>query len=189
MLKGASTKIIACILAANLLILPSMAIAQSADSSGDAFNVDKYSATATPGDSTTAAPDAGASQSDQQAAPSASATVVGEGSKDDYIQGKMDAEQDYRDQPVWILAGLAGTGLCLLIGCAGILVAFVAAPSPPADRLLGKSTNYILGYTEAYKHKGKRANAKWATIGCTLAAVINLIINIASGNFPPDTGM
>jgi cytochrome c553 len=96
----------------------------------------------------------------------------------DYLRGREDARMDARGSPLWILAGLTGTGFCILIGCAGIGVAAIFPPSPPAEKLVGKSSNYILGYTEEYKRKSRIYNAMWATLGCTIAAGINLIVSL-----------
>jgi hypothetical protein len=100
----------------------------------------------------------------------------------DYLQGRTDGERDAKGNPLWVLAGLAGTGCCLLIGCAGIGAAYLLPPSPPAHVLIGKSPEYVLGYTEGYQSKAKVENTMYAAIGCAAAAVINLIINLALGN-------
>jgi hypothetical protein len=100
---------------------------------------------------------------------------------DDYLLGKMDGKRDARGKPVWILAGLTGTGFCLCIGVAGIGVALIVPPSPPESALMGKSSTYIQGYSEGYKSKARVKNAGWATLGCAMAALINIIINLATG--------
>ena len=102
-----------------------------------------------------------------------------------YLQGRTDGDRDAKGSAAWILAGLTGTGFCLCIGCVGVGLAYAIAPSPPAQGLLGKSAQYVQGYTEAYKNKARKANAGYAAAGCATAAVINIIINIATGNFPP----
>jgi hypothetical protein len=103
------------------------------------------------------------------------------GATDDYFNGRMDGKLAATGHPAWMFAGLAGTGFCLLIGVAGIGIAALVAPSPPEEALMGKSGKYVLGYTEAYKAKSRWKNVGFATIGCCLAALINLIINVASG--------
>jgi len=105
--------------------------------------------------------------------------------EDGYLQGRSDGNRDARGNAAWILAGLTGTGFCLCIGCVGVGIAYAIAPSPPAQALLGKSAQYVQGYTEAYKNKARKDNAGYAAAGCATAAVINLIINVATGNFPP----
>jgi hypothetical protein len=100
---------------------------------------------------------------------------------DDYLLGKQTGQAEAKGKPVWILAGLTGTGLCLCIGVAGIGVAFAVPPSPPESALMGKSTSFIQGYTEGYKSKARIKNAGWASLGCAMAAVINVIINLSTG--------
>jgi len=102
--------------------------------------------------------------------------------QDDYLQGKMQGELDAKGSPVWILAGLSGTYCCLLFGVAGIGAAYMIPPSPPINTLLGKSSNYVIGYTEGYKNKAKKKNATYASFGCLAAALINILINASAGN-------
>lgn len=87
----------------------------------------------------------------------------------DYVQGKMDGERDARGNPVWFLAGL-GCGIFGLIG------AFVIAPSPPTHALVGKSSDYVLGYTEGYKSKARSGNAMYAAVGAITWVVIYLAV-------------
>jgi hypothetical protein len=101
---------------------------------------------------------------------------------DDYLRGKMDGRQESKGGAAWILAGLTGTGFCLLIGVAGIGIALLCPSSPSESALMGKSTYYITGYTEAYKSKSRMRNATFASVGCLMAALINIIINVSSGN-------
>jgi len=112
------------------------------------------------------------------------AAKIGQGSVgfDEYLRGKTDGAYEAKGSPAWIFAGLAGTYLCLCIGVAGIGLSLLAPPNPPETALMGKSSYYIAGYTEAYKSKGKWKNATWASVGCAMAALINIIINLASGN-------
>jgi hypothetical protein len=115
-------------------------------------------------------------------------TEAGKSSKasnfDEYLLGKTTGQAEARGKPVWILAGLAGTGLCLCIGCAGIGIAFAVPPTPPESAFMGKSSSFIQGYTEGYKSKARIKNAGWATIGCAMAAIINVVINLATGQVP-----
>jgi hypothetical protein len=109
-------------------------------------------------------------------------TSANTANKDEYLQGRINGKADATGHPAWILAGLAGTGFCLLIGCAGIGVAALVPPSPPEQMLIGKPQNYILGYTEGYKSKSRWKNVLYASGGCAMAALINIIINLTSGN-------
>lgn len=102
-------------------------------------------------------------------------TIVGT-----YAQGLMDGKRDGASagKPLWCLAGLSGTGCCLLIGCAGVGAAYMVQPSPPTYKLIGKSPEYIAGYVSAYKNKARNKNTTYAAMGCATAAVINLLINL-----------
>jgi hypothetical protein len=97
----------------------------------------------------------------------------------EYLAGKLDGEKDAKGSPFWILGGLSGV-LCLCIGFVGIGAAYLLAPNPPTTALLGKPTEYVLGYTDGYKSKARLKNTLYATVGCTVAAVINLVIGLAT---------
>ena len=75
------------------------------------------------------------------------------------------SEGDFDVTPAFaILFCLSGA-----IGCAGSIppTAFflLSKPTPPPERLLGKSPEYISAYTRAYKRKGKQIRALWAGCG------------------------
>jgi len=76
----------------------------------------------------------------------------------DYLQGKMQGELDAKGNPLWILAGLG-------CGIFGAGAAYFTKPSPPTTALLGKSTEYILGYTEGYQNKSRKMNTGYACGG------------------------
>ncbi len=84
----------------------------------------------------------------------------------DYMQGKMDGQRDGKSSSeiLWLAVGF-------LLGPVGILIGYLVPPTVPADRLIGKSTEYVQGYTEGYQNKGKQQNAIWAAGGCLLSAV------------------
>lgn len=111
-------------------------------------------------------------------------------SMEDYLQGIIDGKKATRGKPLWILAGLSGTGLCICFGVAGIGVALAVPyyPPPPAEMLIGKSSKYIEGYYEGYTAKSRWKNAGWATIGCLLAVLIDIALNfpMSFGNFHVD---
>ena len=88
----------------------------------------------------------------------------------DYVQGKIDGERDAKGNPLWILAG-AGCGIF------GAGAAYLIKPSPPAHALIGKSTEYVLGYTEGYKNKARSENTKWACSGWLLSFAVLLLVS------------
>ncbi|MDP4164544.1 MAG: hypothetical protein Q8898_15720 [Bacillota bacterium] len=75
-----------------------------------------------------------------------------------FAVGKLDGERDAKGNPLWFLAG-AGCG------CFGAGFAFLMKPSPDAQSLVGKSSDYVLGYTEGYKNKGRMKNTSYACAG------------------------
>jgi len=91
---------------------------------------------------------------------------------DEYLQGKLDGERDAKGNPLWFLAG-AGCGII------GAGAAYLIKPSPPASALIGKSAEYVLGYTEGYKNKARNQNTTYACAGW--AAFV--LIYAAAGGF------
>jgi hypothetical protein len=81
-----------------------------------------------------------------------------------YAAGKLDGDRDGRGSAWWLVGG------CFL-SCIGILIAYLIKPSPPAANLIGKSSDYVMGYTQAYKSKAAGGNDLWAGIGCLLNGI------------------
>lgn len=68
---------------------------------------------------------------------------------------EYDAEEDV-NTTVWIAAGgILGIVGNLPLGAVAIGGAYVYQPVPPAERLLGKSAEYVTIYTEAYKSRAR----------------------------------
>ena len=85
------------------------------------------------------------------------------------LKAKADAEYDAEDDvntALWLSAGgiLGVAGTCLL-GAVAVGGAYVYQPVPPADRLLGKSVEYVNFYTDAYKARIRRLQLVAATKG------------------------
>ena len=67
--------------------------------------------------------------------------------------------------------------------------ALIHSPVPPADRLLGKSPDWVNAYTQAYQKGMKRSRVDASVAGCfagtsTLAATVYLIVAAMSGSTP-----
>jgi hypothetical protein len=77
-------------------------------------------------------------------------------------QATADAKQD--TGAGWFFLG------CL--GLIGVLVAFVAEPSPPPERFVGKSPEFVNTYSTAYKSAGKSAQGTQAIYGCLVGTAI-----------------
>lgn len=79
-----------------------------------------------------------------------------------------DAQAD-TNGTLWYFAG------CLL-GVIGILIAYVAEPSPPPARMMGKSAEYLTIYTMAYKSEARSLQGRSAIYGTlTVLAVVVVI--------------
>jgi len=87
----------------------------------------------------------------------------------DYMQGKIDGEMDAKGNAMWIIAG-CGCGLL------GVGAAYLMKPSPPAAAIIGKSTEYILAYTEAYQNKARNINLRYACTGYIVTMVAYIIL-------------
>lgn len=88
------------------------------------------------------------------------------------MEATQDAQAD-ENAALWFFAG------CLL-GVIGVVIAYVAEPTPPAARLMGKSPQYLAIYTNTYRSEGRSAQVRsslWG-IGTILALTVVLIIVI-----------
>ncbi len=62
-----------------------------------------------------------------------------------------------------------------LFGLLGVGAAYVITPSPPAMQLLGKSSEYVAAYTDAYVRAAKGVQTSNAWIGCIVNGVISVV--------------
>ena len=86
---------------------------------------------------------------------------------------ERDAEADTQ-QVLWIggnfVLGLVGG--CVL-GSVGLFGAYLYEPQVPASRLMGKSPEYIMFYTDAYKARARDLHLRSAFIGCLGGSVVS----------------
>jgi hypothetical protein len=87
------------------------------------------------------------------------------GQQEGFFEGKVAGEASAKGNPLWILAGV-GCGLF------GVLGALLVKPSPPTHALMGKSSDYVLGYTEGYQKKARNANTGYACAGWAAFTVV-----------------
>lgn len=87
------------------------------------------------------------------------------------MQGEQDAELDVT-KILWIVVGF-------FITLIGLIIAYIYQPSPPATRLVDKSNEYIMFYTEAYKNKCRSIQLTYTAIGFAVSAGIGILIFIA----------
>ena len=72
---------------------------------------------------------------------------------------------------MWFFAG------CLL-GVIGIIIAYVAEPSPPPARLMGKSPEYLAIYTATYKSEAKSIQGRSAIYGTLTTLAVFVVIYV-----------
>lgn len=92
----------------------------------------------------------------------------------DAARATMEAMNDARidtNSTLWFFAG------CLL-SWVGIVIAYVAEPSPPPSRLMGKSPEYLAVYTTTYKSEARSAQGRAAIWGAVteLAVVVAIYV-------------
>ena len=92
------------------------------------------------------------------------------------VAAERDAETD-TSQLLWIGGTfvLAAVGGCLL-GSVGLLGAYIYDPPVPSHRLLGKSPEYVMFYTQAYKEKVENVQLRSSLLGCLGGTVVAVII-------------
>ena len=74
---------------------------------------------------------------------------------------ERDAVADAKLDNTWYGAGF-------LFGVLGIGAAYVISPSVPPRRLLGKTPEYVIFYTDAYRQAIKAERVEQATTGCII---------------------
>ena len=99
------------------------------------------------------------------------------------IDAKGAAEYDAEDDvntAIWLAAGgVLGVVGNLPLGAVAIGGAYVYQPMPPAERLLGKSAEYVTVYTDTYKVKSRSlrliAAGKGALGGSAVFCMLGLV--------------
>ena len=76
-------------------------------------------------------------------------------------QAVADAKRDIASSSI---NGWYYMGFCL--GGIGVIAALAATPTVPADKLIGKSPEYVVYYSKAYKSEMRKQRTKNAAIGC-----------------------
>lgn len=99
----------------------------------------------------------------------ASAPVLAQSSEIDaaILAAEADAKSDV-SAVLWMGAGC-------LFNILGVGAAYVMVPSPPASRLLGKSSEYVAVYIDSYESAARNLQVRNALIGCGIGAACGLL--------------
>ena len=88
-----------------------------------------------------------------------------------YIQGQFAA----KGSASWILGGFC-------CGIFGVGAAYFIVPDPPAYALMGKSTEYMIGFSEGYRKQSRKKNLQNASIGCVSSILFTVLMNANNSN-------
>ena len=92
----------------------------------------------------------------------------------DPARATMEATQDAQadeNGALWFFAG------CLL-GVIGVVIAYVADPTPPPARLMGKSPEYLAIYMRTYQSEGRSAQVRSALWGIGVVVILTVVLII-----------
>ncbi len=95
---------------------------------------------------------------------------------DDVNQARMVAEQDAEtdvSKILWVVVGFFTSVI-------GLLIAYIYQPTPPASRMIEKSHEYTMYYTEAYQAKARNIQLSYAAIGFAVSCGLILLLFIAT---------
>lgn len=90
----------------------------------------------------------------------------------DQNNARMTAEEDAEmdvNKFLWVVVGF-------FINLIGLLIAYIYQPTPPASRLIEKSHEYSMFYTEAYQAKARNIQLSYAAIGFAISCGIGFLI-------------
>jgi len=88
---------------------------------------------------------------------------------------RMSAETDAKSD----VSALLWMGAGFLFNILGVGAAYIIVPSPPASRLLGKSSEYVAIYTDSYQSAARNVQVKNALVGCAISAGCYLLSTLA----------
>ena len=80
-------------------------------------------------------------------------------------------------------SGVGFVAAGFLCGIFGFGSAAIYTPKPPAERVVGKSADYVVMYSSCYEKEAKNKNMKMACIGWAVGAAVTLAILAATGSF------
>lgn len=86
--------------------------------------------------------------------------------------GEQDAETDV-SKFLWVVVGFFASII-------GLLIAYIYQPTPPVSRLIEKSHEFSMYYTEAYQAKARNIQLSYAAVGLAIVFGIGFLVFLAS---------
>lgn len=81
--------------------------------------------------------------------------------------GEQDADTDV-SKFLWVVVGFFANII-------GLIIAYIYQPTPPASRLIEKSHEYSMYYTEAYQAKARNIQLSYTAVGVAISFGIILL--------------
>ena len=108
--------------------------------------------------------------------PIATHAQITEARQDITTQSVIDAKTDVKAAYAWGAGGLIGATIHPCLGLPVVIGSLLFTPSPPAHRLLGKSPEYVLLYTDTYVRETKNQRGIYASVGCLGGTVLYFVL-------------
>ena len=94
--------------------------------------------------------------------------------KQDYLEGMRDGEEIATGNFIWFFAGF--------LFPYGNIAAYLIKPNPPASAFIGKSAEYIQGFSKGYSEKSRNKNVRYSLIGTGTLIVTGVVIIIIAAD-------
>jgi hypothetical protein len=100
------------------------------------------------------------------------------GSASEIVQACDQASADAKSGHSGLGYGVGG----LFCGVFGLIFAYSSNPQVPAEKLLGKSPDYVSTYTRCYKQEAKSKNVRASLIGWGIGVAIFVVVLVATAD-------
>jgi hypothetical protein len=71
-----------------------------------------------------------------------------------------------------------GCGICVGLGVPSLIWTFIGQSTPPPERFIGKSPEYIAVYTDVYKKRIRWLGRLYAAVGCGLGGGLSIFVTV-----------
>lgn len=99
----------------------------------------------------------------------------------DYYRGYMDGleQAEVRSgETTWGVGSFLGTLACCLIGVGVSTLANSSSANPPPEFIIGKSSEYVSGFTSAFQARARQKRQASASTGLGVGILCNVVVNL-----------